>query len=250
MSGTRFGARSIWTRSNCGDLSSRHALQVSRACLVLDFDGTILDTEEPIYRSWSELWEEHGQQLVLAEWQEIIGTDDGFDPWGELQRRLGRQLDPALQERRRVRRDELQARHVPRPGVMAWLEEASTLGVPVGVASSSSPVWVRDHLERLRLEHFFKCVIGSDSAVPTKPDPTSYRLACQELGAEPSVSVAVEDSVHGVAAAVAAGLFTVAVPHALTAGLDLSAANVVAASLDTLGLVDVLSEARKTANSR
>jgi HAD superfamily hydrolase (TIGR01509 family) len=208
----------------------------------LDFDGTILDTEEPIYRSWAELWAEHGQVLALPDWQEIIGTDGAFDPWTELERRLDRRLDPVLQERRRARRDELQARHLPRPGVVAWLEEAQSLGVPVGVASSSARDWVDGHLERLGLRGFFSCLVCCDGVVPAKPDPTSYRLTCTRLGADPGRSVAVEDSPHGVAAAVAAGLFTVAVPHQLTADLDLSAANLVVASLETLTLAEAMAD--------
>jgi len=217
---------------------------VDGTCLVLDFDGTILDTEEPVYRSWAELWDEHGQELALAEWQAIIGTVAGFDPWAELERRLDRSLDPALQARRQARRDDLQAGHVPRPGVMAWLEEARILGVPVGIASSSPEAWVRGHLGRFGLEAFFSAVVCCDVTVPAKPDPMSYRLACERLGAEPSRSVAVEDSTHGVAAAVSAGLFTVAVPHGLTVGMDLSAADRVVASLDMLTLGDAVAAAR------
>jgi beta-phosphoglucomutase-like phosphatase (HAD superfamily) len=119
------------------------------------------------------------------------------------------------------------------------LEEAEQLGVPVGIASSSPPDWVNGHLERLGLRRHFSCVTCSDGIVPAKPDPTSYRLTCQRLGADPRRSVAVEDSPHGVAA----GLFTVAVPHKLTASLDLSAANLVVTSLDTLTLSDVLAMA-------
>ena len=76
-----------------------------------------------------------------------------------------------------------------------------------------------------------------------KPAPTSYLLACEKLGADPERSVAVEDSPHGVVAAVAAGLFTVAVPHGLTSGLDLSAADLVTGSLDDLSLSDALERA-------
>jgi beta-phosphoglucomutase-like phosphatase (HAD superfamily) len=53
----------------------------------------------------------------------------------------------------------------------------------------------------------------------------------------------VEDSPHGVAAAVTAGLFVVATPHGLTSGLDFSQADIVAASLGDLTLFDVLAEA-------
>lgn len=216
---------------------------VSAACLVLDFDGTILDTEEPIYRSWAEFWDDHGQELLLADWQKIIGTDDAFDPWVELEDLLGRSLDPALQELRRARRDELQARHDPRPGVLAWLAEAEDLGIPVGIASSSPASWVEGHLDRLGLRPRISCVVCCDDVVPAKPDPTSYLLACDRLSADPSKSVAVEDSPHGIAAAVGAGLFTVAVPHQLTVDLDLSTADLIASSLDSVALVDILARA-------
>jgi len=212
------------------------------AGLVLDFDGTILDTEEPVYRSWAELFVECGHELALGDWQAIIGTN-GFDPWSELERRCGEPLDPGLQEWRRARRDELQADHGPRPGVLTWLAVARRLGVPVGIASSSPPDWVNSHLESLGLRDDFTCIVCCDGVVPAKPDSTSYRLACEGLSVDPRRSVAVEDSPHGVAAAVGAGLFTVAVPHPLTADLDLSAADLLAASLEEVSLVEVMERA-------
>jgi HAD superfamily hydrolase (TIGR01509 family) len=215
------------------------------ACLVLDFDGTILDTEAPVYQSWAELWAEHGVELARGEWQSVIGTDAGFDPWAELQARLGRGVDPSLAARRRVRRDELQLAYEPREGVLAWLEEADALGVPVAIASSSPVEWVEGHLARLGLRPRFAVMVCRDEIVPPKPDPTSYREACLQLGADPRRSVAVEDSVHGVAAAVAAGLYTVAVPHGLTDDLDLSAADVVATTLEGLSLAAVLAKASR-----
>jgi HAD superfamily hydrolase (TIGR01509 family) len=210
---------------------------------VLDFDGTILDTEQPVYQSWAELWHDHGVELDRDRWQEIIGTDAGFDPWVELQRRVG-WLDPSLLERRRDRRDWLQLAFVPRDGVLVWLDEADDLGVAVAIASSSPEAWVLGHLERLGLADRFALVVCRSDTVPPKPDPTSYREACQRLGARPRASVAVEDSSHGVAAAVAAGLFTVAVPHPLTVGTDLSAADLIVPSLAALSFADVLARAR------
>jgi HAD superfamily hydrolase (TIGR01509 family) len=211
-------------------------------CLVLDFDGTVLDTEGPLYRSWAELWEDHGQRLDLSDWQRTIGTEDSFDPWTELETRLGRTLDPGLGHHRRQRRDEIQSLLGPRPGVMDWLAEAADLGVPVGIASSSPAEWVEGHLERIGIRPRFATVVCRGEGVPAKPDPTSYRLACARLGADLARSLAVEDSPHGVAAA-AAGLYTVAVPHPLTRDLDLSAADLVLDSLDALPLADAVERA-------
>lgn len=217
---------------------------VRAACLVLDFDGTILDTEGPVYQSWAELWKRHGIELSRASWQAVIGTDTGFDPWVELERRLGVALDPALAVDRRVRRDQLQAAYGPRRGVLSWLEQADRLHLRVAIASSSPREWVAGHLDRLGLGDRFAVLVCRDGAVPPKPDPTSYREACRRLDADPGRSVAVEDSLPGVAAAMAAGLYTVAVPHGLTEDLNFSVADAVVASLEGLELAEVLVRAQ------
>jgi HAD superfamily hydrolase (TIGR01509 family) len=212
--------------------------------LVLDFDGTILDTERSVFQAWAERWEGLGKLLDGGQCQRQLGRDDRRDPGEELEARLGRSLDPADLAWRRQRRDELLAREQPRHGVLSWLEAAERLGVPVGVASSSPVKWVSGQLERLGLRDRFACLVCRDSTVPAKPDPTSYRLACERLGADVTMSVAVDDSPPGVAAAVSAGLFTIAVPHPLTADLDLTAADLVVRSLEALSLSDGLDRAR------
>jgi HAD superfamily hydrolase (TIGR01509 family) len=221
-----------------------------RGCLVLDFDGTILDTEESLYRSWVELWDAHGHRLERTEWQRNIGGVDLFDPWTELERRLGRSLAPGLQDDRRRRRDEIQAAQVVRDGILVWLSEAEALGVPVGVASSSSHEWVAGHLERMGIRHRFATVVCAGEGIPAKPEPISYRLACERLGAEPARSVAVEDSPTGVSAASAAGLYTVAVPHDLTRDLDLGHADRVVDSLLALSVAEAFEGAGARVGAR
>lgn len=235
--------QSMADRGRPPEPSTCHACVVSGPGLVLDFDGTILDTERPLFQAWSEVWDAHGHRLALADWQQNIGTEDTFDPRGELERRLGRALDPDVNDRRMARRDQIQAGYRPRAGVVRWLAEAHDSGVPVAVASSSPRPWVEGHLTRLGLRRYFSCLVCTDGVVPAKPAPTSYRLACERLGVDPWRSVAVEDSPHGVSAAVTAGLFTVAVPHGLTQDLDLSAADLVSDSLERLDLTEMLARA-------
>ncbi len=209
-------------------------------CLVLDFDGTVRDTESTRYRVWAEQWEEHGHTLEMAEWKRALHADDTFDPWAALERLVGGPLDPALHGRRLARRDELQRDHGPRAGIVSWLEEARSTDVPVGIATSSPASWVEHNLDELGLRHYFSCLVCPDDGVAAKPDPACYLTACNRLGGNPARSVAVEDSPRGVAAAVSAGLFTVATPHGLTADLDLSLADVRVESLDDLSLSEAL----------
>ena len=64
-----------------------------------------------------------------------------------------------------------------------------------------------------------------------KPAPDVYLRACADLGADPSRSVALEDSAHGVTAAKAAGMSVVAVPSHITRLNDFAHADLVVDSL-------------------
>jgi HAD superfamily hydrolase (TIGR01509 family) len=207
--------------------------------VVFDFDGTIADTETTLFRAYAEIYADHGHELDRDRWLTIIGTDDGWDPMVELESLAG-PLDQSVHDRRRARRDELIDAAGVRPGVLRWLDDAERLGMPVAIASSSPPDWVEGHLVRLGLRDRFTCLACCDGVLPAKPDPTSYRHACEQLGADPSCSVAVEDSPHGIAAAKDAGLFVVAAPHELTETLDLSRADVLVASLADVELADIV----------
>ena len=73
-------------------------------------------------------------------------------------------------------------------------------------------------LDALGLADAFDTVVTADDVEDTKPDPEGYLLALSRLGADPSRSLAVEDSPAGVRGAVAAGLPVVAVPDRHTDG--------------------------------
>jgi HAD superfamily hydrolase (TIGR01509 family) len=213
--------------------------------IVFDFDGTILDTEAPVYDAWQEIYVEHGCTLAFDKWATCIGTADTFDPCEDLQAILGRVLDAtALESRHRLRTDELIAVQAVRPGVREYLEEAARLGLVLGVASSSSRRWVEGHLTRLGLRDCFTTIRCADDVPRVKPDPALYRTAVEALGVRPEDALALEDSPNGVLAAKRAGLTCVAVPNPLTARLDLTGADLRLASLADLPLTALLAHLR------
>lgn len=215
------------------------------AALVFDFDGTILDTETPTYEAWKQTFVHYGAEPIgFDEWVKSIGLSDRqFDQVDLLGQRLGRPVDrDEVQEVRRVIRDAELDRLTLRPGVQRWVDAASAAGIPLGIASSSSRAWVEPHLIARGLRPRFKflaCardVLEDGTEIPGKPDPTSYRLACEALGADPAQSLAIEDSPHGVTAANQAGMLTIAVPGPMTAHLDFSHADIVVDALTELTL--------------
>jgi len=78
---------------------------------------------------------------------------------------------------------------------------------------------VESHLDRLEVKSQFAGIVCSSADIPPKPAPDSYQMACSLMNAEPHLSGAVEDSPHGVRAAVTAGLFVVPYLMALRAHL-------------------------------
>jgi beta-phosphoglucomutase-like phosphatase (HAD superfamily) len=73
-----------------------------------------------------------------------------------------------------------------------------------------------------------------------KPAPDLYLAVLECLGVVASEAFAIEDSPNGIAAAKQAGLRCVGIPNPITAGLDLSQADVVLGSLADMTVSDLL----------
>ena len=157
-------------------------MTLSISAVVFDFDGVIVETEEADYLAWREIWARFGLDLGLDQWAPCIGTRQGygtFSAFGDLCRLTGLALDEGEieAEQRRV-----VARHLtgsrPLPGVLEWLDGASSANLAVAVASSSSRSWVEEHLHRVGLTEQFPVISCFDDCGAAKPDPASYLLAC------------------------------------------------------------------------
>jgi putative hydrolase of the HAD superfamily len=136
--------------------------------------------------------------------------------------------------RRLERHHALIAENDIRPGVRELLDDAVAHGIPAAVASSSDSAWVGGHLERLGVLDRFAAVVTRDDVARAKPWPDLYLEACRRLAADPSLSVAFEDSHNGLLAAKAAGLRCIVVPNDITAGQDFTAADDVLPTLPEL----------------
>ena len=211
---------------------------------MFDFDGLILDTEEPEFLAWRQVWAEEGVELTLDEWGAAIGTvpeQSGFHPGTELVNRTGRVLDQEeLHSRARALNAAAVAAKAVSPGALSWAQEAARMGLGVGIASTSTRSWIEGHLQRLDVSAWWPMVSCFDDCGVAKPDPASYLLACELLEVDPGSALALEDSRNGLLAAKAAGLTCVVVPSAMTAHMDFSEADLLVSSLSEVSLAEVL----------
>ncbi len=205
--------------------------------LVFDFDGLILDTEWSAFSTAAAVWAEHGLDLDLQVWQEIVGTAE-HPHWSEmLEADLGRGIDRdvVVAARQDQHHAEVEAQDLL-PGVEDLVRAAEVAGLSLAVASSSPRAWVEGHLEWRGLAPSFVAVVCREDVERTKPDPALYTTALDRLGVGPGEAVALEDSHHGTVAARAAGLPVVAVPNRVTAGQDFAQASLVVGSLADLSI--------------
>jgi HAD superfamily hydrolase (TIGR01509 family) len=212
-------------------------LAVPVAALVFDFDGLMVDTESAEYEAIRRVYADHGAHLALEAWLPVVGAAVAPDWVADLEGSVGEPLDrAALLAARQAYSAAVLADAPLLPGVATLLDAAHRAGISCGVASNSSLDWVARHLDRIGLSGRFEVIVTIEQVERGKPAPEPYLVAVAALGADPRHAVAFEDSEIGVAAATAAGLYTVAVPGPMSRRHDVSAADMVVASLDEVTL--------------
>lgn len=186
--------------------------QAAYAVAVFDMDGLLLDSERPIRDAWLRSAAELGVALGEADYLGVVGLNH-VDSGARMRALFGD--DDALLAQARQRTDARLAAGPPftaKPGAARLLRALRAAGIPCAVASSTHVAEVRVRLERAALLEHFDALCGGDEVERGKPNPDLYQLALQRLGVPPESALAFEDSGHGVQAALAAGLATVAVP--------------------------------------
>jgi HAD superfamily hydrolase (TIGR01509 family) len=212
--------------------------------LVFDFDGVILDTETPFFRSWQEIYREYGFDLSVQDWASMLGSfSDPEDPYEQLENQLGTRLDrETLRSRRSDRELELLASEEILPGVEAIMLEGRRLGLRLAVASSSDRNWVTTHLERFGLLSKFEIIMCAEDVEFTKPFPDLYEAVLRALNIQASQAVALEDTLNGVLAAKRAGLYCVAIPNPITQNSPMPEADMVVHSLQEVNLEELITK--------
>ncbi|GAC1479469.1 MAG: HAD family hydrolase [Candidatus Dormibacteria bacterium] len=210
--------------------------------IIFDFDGLIVETEEPLFRVWQRIYRERGAELPLEKWLTIIGTSSGpFDPVRDLGERAGVELDRTeVKALERLYYREATTRQQLLPGVRRYLDDAVKLDLKTAIASSSRRLWIDEHLERMGIANRFDAILSRDDVRRPKPEPDLYLAALAGLGVASDEAIALEDSSNGIKAAKSARIFCVAVPNAMTASMDLSLADLRLKSLEGMPLRELI----------
>ena len=206
--------------------------------VIFDFNGTLSDDEPILLHLFSDMFLEHlGWRLEPNYYFSVLaGRSDREIIEAVVSEQRG--SDPTLVENllaeRRVRYFELVARESPIRDETIKLVEFLTLSrVPLGIVTGAQRPDVDYVLAGRGLTTSFPTIISEEDVAHGKPDPEGFRIAAAAMQVSPDSVLVFEDSIYGIRAAKAAGMYCIAVTGTRTAG-DLSpAADAVVDHLDT-----------------
>ncbi|RWA87125.1 HAD family hydrolase [Mesorhizobium sp.] len=175
--------------------------------VIFDCDGVLVDSEIVAARVEAELLTSAGFEISA---EEIFETYAGLT-FKDIMLRLEEKSHIPFQASLIDRAEELVDRKLRADvRVIDGAHEAvAAVTAPRAVCSNSRTERIEFMLEKVRLLPFFAGRIFSGLDIPskkTKPAPDVFLFAAEQLGANPKNTFVIEDSVHGVTGARAAGM--------------------------------------------
>jgi HAD superfamily hydrolase (TIGR01509 family) len=225
-------------------------VSTSLEAVIFDVDGTLAETEREGHRvAFNRAFQRMGLEdrwstELYGELLRVAGGKERILHYF-LERRSGPPPENAEEfaaELHRSKVDEFQellesGELAPRPGVLRLFSELDEEKIARAVATTGTRSAVLTLLEGLDNggKEGFAAILTAEEAPVKKPDPQVYNLALEELGISASEALAVEDSLNGLVAAVAAGLPCLVTVSEYNVGEDFSEANLVVESLGEPG---------------
>ena len=170
--------------------------------VLLDIDGTLIDSNDAHARAWVDALRTHGYVVPFEEVRPLIGMGGdklvpqltGLDPESGEATRLGETRSKLFLER------ELPMLR-PTKGARALLEQLTWLGMELVVATSAKSSEVQALLEQAGVADLIPLASSSSDADRSKPDPDIVQAALRKSGSLAAQSVMVGDTPYDIEAA-------------------------------------------------
>jgi HAD superfamily hydrolase (TIGR01509 family) len=214
--------------------------------LIFDLDGTVADTEDIHRRAFNAAFHETGLSWYWSRklYTELLGISGGRERLVSYAKsredfKQPADLDGFARSLHRLKTEHygrlLNETTTPlRTGVLRLLNEARLAGLRIGIATATAEVNVYRLLNKnlpAGWTNWFQAIVSSDQIPQKKPSPAVYLRTLELLGVEADDAIALEDTVNGNRAAIAAGMKTVVTTHRFTRQGDFTGAGLVVSHL-------------------
>lgn len=188
--------------------------------IVLDFDGTLIDTE----RIMLACCKEYAEMQNLVYNKNIINEFVGACPEDILKilwREFGKNFDAVGFVKNTVKfyNNKLLNELAPLlPNAVELLQYLKNNGWTIGMATTTYMKIVSHEIKGHNIDKYFDYIVTGDMVDESKPSPKIYYEITERMGVKPEDCYAVEDSTVGITSAITAGMRTIAVPdlHAVS----------------------------------
>lgn len=191
--------------------------------VIFDMDGVLIDSELFYFERRMDYFKLKGIQPGSNKFEDYVGNSE-------------KQTWEMLVPNDEIKRNQLQLEYIHykkqnridfskalRDSVPNVLEELTEAGFSLGLASSSPRSEINQMLSDCKLNIYFSYTISGEEVKESKPNPEIYLISREALKCDDCL--AVEDSTLGIAAAKAAGIYTVALKQDFM--MDQNAADII-----------------------
>lgn len=199
------------------------------SAVIFDFDGVIVDTEPLHYRAFQKILE---PKKLGYSWDDYVNIYMGFDDRDAFREAFKQKnvhlsesvLEQLVAEKASVFQEVITGGVTAYPGVTALITTLHQQDIPLAICSGALRSDILPIISQLGIAHCFACIITADDVPHSKPDPTSYRIAAQQLIelfpqklSKKDKIIAIEDTPAGISSATGAGLKVIAVSNSYPA---------------------------------
>lgn len=179
--------------------------------VILDIDGTLVDSNDAHAQAWVRAFAEHGVEVPFdkVRWRVGMGGDklmpavSGIEEETDLGSRISKRRGELFKK-------EYLPTLQPLPGAEDLLRHLRERGHRLVVASSAKKDELGGLLKVCRAEKYVEAKTSSDDAENSKPDPDIVQAALKNLGLPPEQAVMLGDTPYDIEAAGQTGVGVIA----------------------------------------
>ncbi len=182
-----------------------------RKAVLFDMDGVLVDSYEPHWVSWVESCAARGIAITPRQYDGLFGQSFRSFADALSTRPLSEaELGAWCHEKETRYRQAIEADFPAMAGASKLIRDLHAAGYAMGIASSGPRENVDCVLRLLPAAELFTATVSADDVRHAKPHPDVFLACATRLGVAPAACVVIEDSLHGLHAARAAGMQSVA----------------------------------------
>ncbi|MCY4329268.1 MAG: HAD family phosphatase [Endozoicomonadaceae bacterium] len=182
--------------------------------IILDMDGTLIDTESLYKMSWQQAAQNLGFDISDEDYQQFVGIPfticlervKALLPAKTNSETFFKQLVCVQDQLKRALGFPMQ------PGAHELLTLLQNHSIATALVTSSGKKNIAEYFTGTTFANMFDITVAFEDVTQHKPNPAPYILACQQLNLAPEQTLVIEDSNNGATAAIQAGCHTVIVP--------------------------------------